>query len=77
MFCCHMLSHTVRKPCAAATVELNPIKRSANKADFGVFDPIRSVSASIPIQFFFFNFIFSHTVLNKLKTGNKFESLYL
>lgn len=41
-----MLSHTVRKPCAAATVELNLIKRSANKAGLGVFDPIRAVPAS-------------------------------
>ncbi|MXQ82751.1 hypothetical protein E5288_WYG022658 [Bos mutus] len=68
MFCCHMLSHTVRKPCAAATVELNPIKRSANKADFGVFDPI-----SLPVdkpddilerkqQIHVFGFLFSNTV---------------
>lgn len=41
-----MLSHTVRKPFAVATVELNPIKRSANKAGLGVFDLIRAVRAS-------------------------------
>lgn len=44
-----MLSHTVRKPCAMTTVELNPIKRSANKADLGVFDLIRSV-LQVPVS---------------------------
>lgn len=41
-----MLSHTVRKLCAVATVKLNLIKRSANKAGLGVFDLISAVPAS-------------------------------
>ena len=45
IFCCHMLSHTVRKPCATATVKLNPIKRSANKAGLGVCDLVGAVPA--------------------------------
>lgn len=45
-FCCQRLSHTVREPHAMATVELNPIKRSANKAGLGVFDLVRAAPAS-------------------------------